>query len=157
MGTQFSSWTCGCHQKHTLKEIVKIRIGIVPVFENSPSKYKILVDDKLFVENNDSLISGATQYHDLAVSLDKGPHYLDIRIDPTGLQFENIEVVEIAFNNQKLRDIDCFLMGEYLLDQPRLIDGVLKNKIDQCTVLGFPGTYRVDFSTPIMVWMIRNL
>lgn len=157
MGTQFSSRPCGRYQKHTLKEIVKIRIGIVPVFENSPSKYKILVDNKLFFETNNSFRSGTAQYHDLAVPLDPGPHNLDIRLDPTGLQFENIEVVQLAFNNQKARDIDCFLMGEYLLDQPRLIDGVLKNKIDQCTVLGFPGTYRVGFSTPIMAWMIRNL
>jgi len=140
-----------------LKEIVKIRIGIVPVFNDTPSKYKILVDNALLFETNDAFVSGTTQYHDLTVQLDAGPHTLDIRVDPTGQQFENIEIVELIFNNKKSRDIDLFLLGEYHLDQPRLIDGVIEHKIAQCTVLGWPGTYRVPFTTPFMPWMIRNL
>lgn len=140
-----------------MTEIVKIRIGVVPVFENDPTKYKILVDDTLLFEPNNVSVSGITQYHDLDVQLDAGPHTLSIRVDPTGLQFENIEIVEIAFNNQKLKDIDFFSLGEYLLDHPRLIDGVIEHKLDQCMVLGWPGTYQVSFATPLMPWMIRNL
>ena len=157
MGTKVPYWTCRRNQKYSLKEIVKIRIGIVPVFENSPTKYKILVDDTLLFETNSVFVSGITQYHDLAVQLDAGPHNLAIRVYPTGQQFENIEIVEIAFNNQKLKEIDLFSLGEYLLDQPRLIDGVIEHKVDQCMVLGWPGTYQVGFATPIMPWMIRNL
>jgi hypothetical protein len=140
-----------------LTEIVKIRVGIVPVFENNPTKYKIFVDDTLLFESNDVSVSGIPQYHDLAVQLEPGPHNLNIRVEPTGLQFENIEIVEIAFNNQKLKEIDLFSLGKYFLDQPRLIDGVIEHKVDQCMVLGWPGTYQVSFATPIMLWMIRNL
>jgi len=140
-----------------LTELVKIRIGIVPVFEINPTKYKILVDNTLLFETNNAFVSGATQYHDLAVQLDAGPHNLQIRLEPTGLQFENIQIVEIIFNNHKLSDIDLFSLGECIFDQPRLIDGVVGHKVDQCTNLGWPGTYQVKFATPIMLWTIRNL
>ena len=157
MGTKVPSWARGRNQKHSLTELVKIRIGIVPVFEINPTKYKILVDNTLLFETNDAFVSGATQYHDLAVQLDAGPHNLHIRAELTGRQFENIEIVEIAFNDHKLSDIDLFSLGEYLLDQPRLIDGIINHKVDQCTNLGWPGTYQVKFATPIMLWTIRNL
>ena len=139
-----------------MKDIVKIRIGVVPVFDNNPTKYKILVDNTLLFESNSEIVSGQPQHHDLTVELAAGKHNLDLRVEPTGLQFENIEVIDLAFNNQKLRDADLFLMSEYILDQPRMIHGEFEHKIDQCRVMVSPGVYRVSFTTPIMAWIIRN-
>lgn len=157
MGTQIPPRPDSSNQNHTLTETVNLRIGIVPVFENIPSTYQILVDNVVLFETDNTMISGSVQHHDLCVPLTPGSHDLNIRFLPTGQQFENIQVVGLEFNTLKLRDIDLYLMSEYLLDQPRLVDGLMTHKIDQCTVLGWAGTYRFGFSTPIMPWMIRNL
>ncbi len=130
---------------------------MIPVFDNNPTKYKILVDHTPVFESTGDFVSGQAQYHDLDVELDAGRHCLDIRIDPTDRQFENIEIIELSFNNQKIRNDDLSLMSEYLLDHPRLIDGQLCNKLDQCNTIGWAGVYRFAFSTPMIPWILRNI
>jgi hypothetical protein len=139
-----------------LKEIVKIRIGVVPVFDKTPTKYKILVDNALLFESQSAFVSGQVQYHDLSIDLDPGAHSLNIRLDPDSNQFENIEIVDVTFNGLKLRSDDLFLMSKYLLDEPRMIDGQMCTQVDQCNVIGWAGTYQIAFTTPIMAWFIRN-
>lgn len=139
-----------------MKDITKLRIGVIPVFDRTPTKYKILIDNIPLFESKGMFVSGQVQYHDLAVELESGAHTLDIRIDPTNEQFENIEIVEVAFQGHRLSDKELFLMSQYHLDEPRLIDNVLEHTIDQCTVIGWSGVYRIKFTTPILAWILRN-
>jgi hypothetical protein len=139
-----------------LKEIVKIHIGVLPVFDKTPTKYKILVDNTLLFESQGVFLSGQVQYHDLSIELDPGEHSLNVLFDPINDQFENIKIVDIAFNDLKLRPDDLFLMSKYLLDEPRMIDGQMCTQVDQCNVIGWAGTYQIEFTTPLMAWFIRN-
>ena len=140
-----------------MKEIVQINVGVIPTFLISPTKYKIFLDNKLLFQSNGTFLSGQPQHHQFDVELDPGTHQLDIRIDPTNQQPETIQIIEIAFNNKKFTDVELFLMSKYLLDEPRSIDGIFTNKVDQCTHIGWAGVYRVSFTTPILLWLIRNL
>ena len=140
-----------------MKEIVQIRVGIIPIFVDTPTDYKILVDDTVLSQSYSRSISGQIEYHAVEIELESGTHNLDIRLDPTNKQFENIEIAEVYFNDQRLRNDDLFLMSEYLLDQERLVDGVLTNRIDQCTCIGWAGVYRIKFPTPIIPWLLRNI
>lgn len=140
-----------------MKEIVQIRIGIKPIFADTPSDYKILIDNIQLSQSYSTSVSGQVEYHVVESELESGIHCLDIRLNPTNKQFENIEIVEVAFNNQRLRDDDLFLMSEYLLDQERLVDGVVTNKINQCKCIGWGGVYRMKFPTPIIPWLLRNI
>ncbi len=139
-----------------LKEIVKIRIGVIPVFDKTSTKYKILVDNTPLFESQGVFVSGQIQYHNLSVELEPGSHSLKVQIEPTNNQFENIEIIDVAFNDLKLRSADLFLMSEYLLDEPRMIDGQMCTQVAQCNVIGWAGTYQMAFTTPLMAWIIRN-
>lgn len=140
-----------------MKEIVKIRIGVIPVFDKTPTKYKILVDNTPLFESQGVFVSGQEQYHDLCVELEAGPHSLNLQLEPTNDQFENIKIIDVSFNHLKLRYDDLFLIGKYLLNEPRMIDGEMRTQVDQCNVIGWAGTYRIEFEIPLMAWIIRNL
>ena len=140
-----------------MKEQVQIKVGIKPTFDNTPVDYKILIDDTLMIQSQGAFVSGQLLEHDIDVELDPGPHRLDIRINPTDTQFENIEIVNVSFNEQSLRQIDLFLLSEYLLDQPRIVDGVSTDRLGQFTCIGWAGTYRINFPTPIIPWLLRNI
>lgn len=140
-----------------MKELVKIQVGIRPIFHHTPTKYKILIDNTPVFESHRGLVSEQVQQHNLSVELDPGQHVLGVRIEPTNLQFENIEITSVSFNDQPLREADLYLMSKYHLDQARDIDGVSQHILDQCKILGWAGTYEIAFSSPVMPWIIRNL
>lgn len=140
-----------------MKEKLQIKVGLKPTFKYTPTNYKIYIDDTLMIESQPPFSSRQVLEHIIDAELDKGIHYLNIRIFPTNLQFENIEILKVSFNDQTLREIDLFLLSEYLLDEPRIIDGVKTDKIEQCTCIGWRGVYRIKFSIPIVPFLLKHI
>ena len=47
--------------------------------------------------------------------------------------------------------------GEYLIDEPQEYNGTTITKLDHCVNLGWNGTYVLNFSSPLYIWLLESL
>ena len=47
--------------------------------------------------------------------------------------------------------------GEYLIDEPQEYNGTTITKLDHCVNLGWNGTYVLNFSSPLDIWLLESL
>jgi hypothetical protein len=98
--------------------------------------------------------------------LDQGQHQLKIRLENKTVQdtvTANGEIVkdmllninDIIINNISLGQL--LWDAEYHLDSPQEYNGNTITKLDRCVNLGWNGTYILNFSTPLYVWLLEKL
>ena len=140
-----------------MSDTIDIGIGIVPHFQIRPPQYTICIDNTLLFDSQGLDFGHDLQCHEFKIDLVAGTHRLKIKFLETADYQTGIDIVQLHLNQHQFSEIDIYLKGEFVLDHPRSIDGIITNTITQYKHLGWSGTWSFDFGVPWLIWALRTL
>jgi hypothetical protein len=155
----------------TNKERIHFKIGLTRSSDVKHPKFRIHLDNNLKIDSTVSTAAGVTEFFEFDVELDEGEHYLSIDLinkspDDTKLNDAG-EIVEDLLLNIVSIEIDEIDIGflSYTLStyNPVYPDSYIDNDqkkittIKNCVNLGWNGTWKLPFTSPVYVWLLENI
>lgn len=153
-------------------ESVKFTIALSGTYHDKRPQYSVLIDDQEYASGFINADSGTTELIEFDANLNEGPHSLNIKLlnkDPSDTIKSsndpvNFEIVkDMLLNIEKIKidsiDLDSLIWteSEYFLDNPYTFNGENISSLKSCVNLGWNGTYRIQFNSPVYIWLLEKL
>ena len=128
-------------------------------------QFSVWLDEHVIVQS-EIVKSNVRQSIKFEREVDDGLHQLKIRLENKTTQDTVIadgEIVKDMLLNIDDVIIDDISLGqllwdaEYHLDVAQVYNGNTITQLDRCVNLGWNGTYILNFSTPLYVWLLEKL
>ncbi len=133
-------------------EIVNFKIGLRAEFDDIPPRYQVVIDDQIISDSVGTLNIGYTEF---SHELKPGSHDLKIRFNEVDQQRSCLFIEHVEINGHSFRDYKYWLLSHFELDHPRLVDGVVTDRLTNYVHLGWNGTWVMPFETPLIYWLLR--
>ena len=146
------------------EEKLSFVVSLSGTFWEKRPQFSIWLDDHQIVASE--IASTAIQSISFERTIDEGPHSLKIRLENKTDQdtvIEKDEVIKDLLLNVDDITIDDISLGnllwsaEYILDKKQIYKGQEIDHLDHCVNLGWNGTYILNFTSPLYVWLLEKL
>ena len=138
------------------QDILQLQVGVRPRFDKVCPTYQLLVDQEVLFSSGQDLESDREYFHDFELEIGSGDHCLSVRFDILPDVYGNIEITSIRINGKYLAEDERYHLAKYHLDTPQEIDGQMTDCYESIC-LGWPGTYRLPFKSPILFWSLLTI
>jgi hypothetical protein len=153
-------------------ESVKFTIELSGTYHDKRPEFSISIDDIEYVRSSITGPTGERQTIEFDADLTEGPHCLDIRLlnkepgdtvkstnDPVNFTI----VKDMLLNIEKIKfdniDLDSLIWTEssVIPDRPVEFNGQTVTEVPSCVNIGWNGTYRIKFNSPLYIWLLEKM
>lgn len=147
-------------------EELLFKISLSGTYYNKVPEYSIILDEKIIKRAVITQSSDVIETVDFTTTLSEGPHQLIIRLEnkeSSDTITDGDLIISDMLLNIKDIEIDEISLGQvlwdstYILDEPQLFNGIITNSLEQCTNLGWNGSYVLNISSPFYIWLLEQL
>lgn len=140
-------------------ETLTFKVGLSGTFFNNVPAYSILLDG---VKHASGKVSAETEIVEFTCDLEEDQdHLLEVRLENKTSRdtvTENGEIVKDTLLNVDSIDIDDIELGELKWSMSEFVgDDPARPTLQRCVNLGWNGSYRLKFTSPLYLWLLENM